>query len=128
VLDMADAQPGQHTYSISARDVQLPRGLTLIRAIPSEVRFVFEPRKDATVPVEVRFSVMPEKYQVTPPSLTIEGPESRVSRIKAVTTDQIDTRGLTGTGTFHVNTFVEDPHVRIQPDPEVTVEVWMKGK
>lgn len=126
VLDMADAQPGERTFTIGEHEVHLPRGLTLIRAIPSQVRFVFERRKQRTVPVEATFTVAPARYRVTPPSLTIEGPESRVNRITAAVTDTIDTANIAGNGTFHVSTFVNDPHVRIQPEPEVTVEVWTK--
>ena len=124
VLDMSDAMPGERTYTIRAADVHLPRTLRLIRVIPSGVRFVFEHRKQKTVPVEVRFSEPPAKFQVSPPSLTIEGPESRVSRVHSLVTDQIDISKLNGAGTFHVSALAGDPHVRIDSDPEVTVEVW----
>jgi len=126
VLEMGDAQPGERTYRIGSGEVHLPRGLTFIRAIPAQVRFVFEHHKERTVPVEARFTSPPAKYQVTPPTLTIAGPESRVNRVRAAETDLIDTGNLNGAGTFHVNPFVEDPQVRIQSDAEVTVEVWMK--
>ena len=124
VLDMSDAVPGERTYTIDAADVHLPRTLRLIRVIPSAVRFVFENRKQKSVPVEVRFSEPPAKFQVSPPSMTIEGPESRVNRVQRVLTDKIDTSKLNGTGIFHVNALSGDPHVRIDSDPEVTVEVW----
>jgi YbbR domain-containing protein len=126
VLDMSDAQPGERTYSISDSDVQLPRGLRLIRAIPSQVHFVFERREQRMVPVEARFSEPPASYRVTPASLPIAGPASRVDRTRAVVTDRIDLEGVSGSGTFHVNAFGEDPHVKILSDSEVTVEVWMK--
>ena len=124
VLDMSDAEPGERTYTIRPADVHLPRSLRLIRVIPPAVRFVFERRKQKTVPVEVRFSAPPAKFKVSPPSLTIEGPESRVNRVRSLFTDQIDLSNLTGAGTFHVSTLAGDPHVRIDSDPEVTVEVW----
>jgi YbbR domain-containing protein len=124
VLDMSDAMPGQRTYTIRGADVHLPRTLQLIRVIPSAVRFVFEHRRRKSVPVEVRFSQPPAKFQVSPPSLTIEGPESRVNRVHSLTTDQIDLSKVDGSGTFHVSALAGDPHVRINSDPEVTVEVW----
>jgi YbbR domain-containing protein len=124
VLDMSDVMPGERTYAIGDKDVQLPHGLTLIRALPSQLHFVFERHKTRTVPVDVRFSQPPAKFKVTPKSLTIAGAESRVDQISAVPTDRLDTSGVNGTGTFHVNAYVLDPHVRITSDPEVTVEVW----
>src|SRR5262252_6022790 len=53
VLDMADAMPGERTYAISEGNVQLPRGISLIRAIPAQVHFRFERRKSRQVPVDV---------------------------------------------------------------------------
>lgn len=126
VLDMADAMPGERTYTIGEGEVKLPRGLTLIRAIPSQVHFSFERRKVRSVPVEVRFSQAPPKFKVSPAKVTIEGPESRVSRISAVPTDVVDVKGLNGSGTFHVNAYVQDPHVRITSETGVTVEVMKK--
>jgi YbbR-like protein len=124
VLDMADAVPGERTYLIEAAEIHLPRSLRLIRAIPSGVRFVFERRKSRTVPVEVRFNQAPAKFKVSPASLTIEGPESHVNRVQTLVTDKIDLSTLNGTGTYHATALSEDPFVRIDSDPEVTVEVW----
>ena len=123
VLDLSNAAPGERTYRVQERSVHLPRGLHLIRAIPSQVRFVFERHAERTVPVEVRFTRPPEKYEVTPATVTIEGPESRVRRAAAVITDRIDLGKVTGLATFHVNTFTEDPRVRIKSDSEVVVRV-----
>jgi YbbR domain-containing protein len=123
VIDMSDAQPGERTYTISADDVRLPRGLTLVRSIPSQVHFVFELRKERTIPVDVRFTQPPTHYEVTPPTLVIEGPASHVNRIKAAVTDIIDTSSLIGSATYHVSAFVDDPYVRIESEPEVTVQV-----
>ena len=76
------------------------------------------------MPVEVRFNETPAKYLVSPKSLTIEGPESRVNRVQTLLTDKIDLSKLSGTGTFHTTALADDPHVRIDSDAEVTVEVW----
>src|ERR1041384_7196803 len=86
VLDLSDAVPGERTYSIREGELHLPRGLHLIRAIPSQVHFVFERHSERTVPVEVRFNRQPEKFEVTPAAVTIEGPESRVKRVVTVVT------------------------------------------
>jgi YbbR domain-containing protein len=123
VLDMADAMPGERTYAIGDGNVQLPRGLTLLRAIPSQVHFTFEHHKVRRAPVDVRFNQAPAKFKVTPSVVTIEGPESRVNRIAAVPTDTIDLPNADATGRFKVNAYVQDPHVRITSETEVTVEV-----
>src|SRR5882724_3554871 len=55
VLDMSNARPGERTYPINDDAVRVSRGLRLVRAIPSEARFYFEPRSMRAVPVETRF-------------------------------------------------------------------------
>jgi YbbR domain-containing protein len=123
VLDLSEAVPGERTYSIREGELHLPRGLRVIRAIPSQVRFVFEPHLARTVPVEVRLKGASAKVEVTPRAVTIEGPESRVKRISTVVTDLIDASELNGTVPLRVNTFSEDPYVRITSNPEVSVKV-----
>lgn len=130
VLDMSNAGPGERSYTISDGAVKLARGVHLVRAIPSEVRFHFEEAGDANVPVEPRMigqdSRQVASTEVTPSEVRIAGPASRVARIKSVLTDEVDVSKLSGTGEFHVNLFVEDPYVRLKGRPEATVRVTMK--
>lgn len=133
VVDMSGVGPGQRTFFIGSGDVKLPRGIRLIRTIPSELHFDFEPRRTRPVPVTVRLGAPPAGYEVVtlesiPPSLTVVGPESHVNRIRSVVTDPVDISSVAGTAEFRVNTYVEDPHVRFQSPPEVTVKVTMRKR
>jgi len=134
VLDMANARPGERTYTIGDANVKLSRGVQLVRAIPSEVRFRFEPRRTRTVPVEVRFTGEGQNgYQIAhseviPAEIQIVGPRSRVARVNSAVTDQIDVSNAVGVTQFHVSLLVEDPYVRIEGSPEATVQVTMRTK
>ena len=134
VVDMSDAGAGERTFSIGERNVKVTRGVRLVRAIPSEVRFHFEPRRVATVPVHIRFlgegqhGYSVAEYHVDPPEMEITGPRSHVARIAAVVADPIDLANSTGTAQFHVNVFTEDSFVRFLNAPEVVVTVTMKKK
>ncbi|MFB3827924.1 MAG: YbbR-like domain-containing protein [Bryobacteraceae bacterium] len=134
VLDMSRVRPGEQTFSIRPGDVRLPRGIRLLRAIPSQIRLDFEPRAYRTVPVRVRFAPAPRAdyevsgYTVTPPALRIVGPQSRVNGVDAVVTDPIDTARLEGSRDYIVNTFLGDPQVRFAGDSQVKVSVQMKRK
>ena len=134
VIDMSDAETGERTFSIGDRNVKVMRGVRLVRAIPSEVRFQFEPRRMHTVPVQVRFvgegqnGYVVAEYHVDPPEMDITGPRSRVARITSVIADPIDLSNKTGTSQFHVNVFTEDSFVRFLGTPEVVVTVTMKKK
>jgi YbbR domain-containing protein len=132
VIDMSDAATGERTFSIDDRNVKVMRGVRLMRAIPSEVRFHFEPRRVSTVPVHIRFvgegqhGYSVGEYHVDPPEMEITGPRSHVTRIAAVVADPIDLANTTGTAQFHVNVFTEDSFVRFLNTPEVLVTVTMK--
>jgi hypothetical protein len=132
VLDMSTVQPGERTFMVGDGNVKLARGLRLVRSIPSEVRFAFEEHNFRSVPVQVRFTGEGQNgyavahYEVSPSQLAIAGPRSRVDRIAAVATDQVDVSSVVGSSEFRVNAFVDDPYVRFSESPLVTVVVTMK--
>ncbi len=133
VLDMRDARAGERTYTITEGNVRLPRGLRLVRAVPAQIRFDFETRVPRTVPVRARFTGAQPGYEVaqvliTPRTLTITGPQTRVERVQAAVTDPIDLSAVVGTAQFHVNAFVGDGRVQISGSPQVAVRVTMKRK
>jgi YbbR domain-containing protein len=134
VLDMSGVGPGQRTFSINRSNVRLNRGISLVSARPSEVRFDFEHKANRTVPVEVRFANQGEHgyvvahYEVNPPELPVAGPASHVARISAVVTDPVDVSSVVGSAQFRVNAYVADPYVRLDASPVVEVSVTMKKR
>jgi YbbR domain-containing protein len=131
---MSNARAGDRTYTIGDGNVRLARGVRLVRAIPSEVRFRFELRRARTVPVEVRFTGEGQngyeiaQSQVEPREVLIVGPRSRVARITSAATDLVDVSNVVGSSEFHVNLLVEDPYVRLEGSSEAVVRVTMKKK
>jgi len=131
VLDMSSAAPGERTFPIGAANVQLSRGVHIVRAIPSQVRLAFERRLERSVPVAVRFrGEPPDHYRVAsatadPAQLAILGPQSHVAGVNSVATDRVDVSSLTATGRFQVNVFAGDSFVRFRSTPTVTVTVTM---
>jgi len=134
ILDMAAVRAGTRTFPIGNGNVRLARGVRMVRAIPSEARFEFEPRATATVKVLPRFSgdgtngYTVEAFTVQPPELHVVGPASRVEHIRTVITDPVNVSTVFGSAQFHVNAFVEDPYVRFADPPQVSVAVTMKKK
>ncbi len=134
VLDMSNVQPGQRTFTVGGDDVRLPRGVHLIWARPSVVRFDFDWHDRREVPVSVRFTGKIENgyeissHTVSPEELAILGPRSHVERVATVATDPINLSGVVGKSEFRVNAFVNDSYVRFESSPQVTVEVFMKKK
>lgn len=135
VLDFSGIhKPGEQTFQIDERDITLPSGMRLERAIPAQIRLQFERRTAREVPVEVRFSGAPPKglqlarYDVSPQKLTLVGPETRVNKIEYAVTDPIDLTAVSADTVFHVNAFVGDPHVRFDKPVKIAIQVAMKEK
>jgi len=134
VIDMSNMDPGEHTFAIGRSNVKLARAVHLVRSIPSEVRFTFEPPRILSVPVQARFTGEGQNgyllagVSIEPKALEIGGPRSRVGRVTSVVTDQIDLSNVTGKSEFHVNAFVDDPFVHFESAPEAVVTVTMKKK
>ena len=130
ILDFSDVlYPGERTFTITQSSTNLPRGVRLIRAIPAQLRFEFEPRASRRVPVNIRFSghlpagLRMVEAKAVPESIRIVGPETRVNRVGSVSTDPIYLGAVTGDTGLRVATFVEEPQVRFQEKPEVTVKM-----
>jgi YbbR domain-containing protein len=132
VLDFSSVhQAGERTFTLDARNVNLPRGIQLVRVIPAQLRVAFERRLVRDVPVEVRLSAPHQGYQVAsseaiPPRLGIIGPQSAVNRTHSVVTDPVDISGVVGSEQYRVNTYLAEKLVRFQSASHVIVRVAVK--
>lgn len=124
-------QPGERTFFVEQGSIELPPGVELLRAVPSQLRLEFERSAVREVPVQVKFSVPPAGFRVQssqaiPAQVKVAGPESHVTGAQSATTDAIDVSGVVGEKVFHVKAFVADPLVRFQSSPDITVRVVME--
>lgn len=131
VLDFGSVKaPGERTFTLTAREVALPRGVQLVRTIPGQLRFMFERRATRALKVDVPYSgALPagmriDHIEVLPPALEIAGPESRVNAAKNAVSDPLDLSRITGDAQQHLAVFVADPEVRFVTAPQVTVKVY----
>lgn len=133
VVDLGGVnRPGERTFNLDAENLRLPSGVTLERVIPSQIRLRFEQRTARDVPVIIRYANTPMpgyrilKQEVLPEVLRVAGPQSRVEQLQSAETDPIDLSGVLGETEFRVNTFVEDPQVRIDGSSTVRVRIVME--
>jgi hypothetical protein len=130
VLDFSGVHdPGERTFTIDRTNTNLPRGVDLVRVIPSQLRFTFETSVVRNVPVEPQVSgALPAGLHIvklvsTPLELAITGPESKVRRLSAVRTDPVDLNGITEDKNVRVTAFLPNSQVRFNESPDVTVRV-----
>ena len=126
-------QPGEQTFTISANNLTLPPGVSLVRVVPSQIRVRLERRITKDVPVEVRFAGPPPAgyrivhQDVQPSTVRILGPESRLEHIGAVQTDPVDLSSKLANAEFRVPVFLPDGLVRFEDsNPIVTLRVTLE--
>lgn len=127
VLDLSRVRrEGVTTFSIQRADVDLPAGVVLERAIPSQVQIRTERREVKDVLVVPVFQNVPHGYRVeswtaTPPHLPLSGPKSRMDSIDSVRTDPIDVKVHEGEEEVATTAFAGDPHAHFVASPLVKV-------
>lgn len=120
---------GERTYTVNQASMNLPNGVTFLRAVPSQLRLRFDRIANKSVEIEVRKSAPPPagyrivSQEVFPPRLKITGPESHVLQVESAQTDPVDLSGVLSRADFHVQAYVSDPQVRFEASPVVTVRI-----
>jgi len=129
VIDMTGAKPGERTYNLTPKQINLPSNAEVMQIIPTQLRVSFDRR--ATKEVEVRARVIGtfasgyriSYTQVDPPTLEIVGPEQRVKLIDSAITDPVDATGVIGRATFTTTAYIADPLVRVVNPVPIRVTV-----
>lgn len=131
VLDLADAEPGERTYSIRGRNLNLPTGVVFYRAVPSQLTLHFDELASKEVPVDPVYLHTPPGYRVasqqfTPTEVRIRGPLDRVQPMQDVKTDPMELTSLPDQ-VFHTHLHVTDGQVRVLQAPtDITVRVKLE--
>ena len=130
VIDFASVHaPGERTFTLTGAELRPPRGVTLVRAIPEQLRFRFEHQTSGNVQVEVAYSgALPhglalEKVTIDPPVLMVTGPESRVNEARKALTDPYDLTRAVSDPEQELATYVSDAELRFASAPRVKVKV-----
>lgn len=119
VLDLSGVKVGEHTFDLGPRQVQVPRGITVSRVVPSQMHIDFSPSATRVIDVHPRIiGSFVSGYGITgvsadPATITIEGPQSHVNAIDSAITDPVDATGVVGRATFTTYAYVPDSLVRV---------------
>ena len=130
MLDVSDANgTTQKTFTLSGKELHLPEGVTFLRAVPSQLRVGIARQAAKDVLIQIQIGAPPAAgyriaaQDVSPATIRITGPETRVAAIASAQTDAIDLSRITSDTEVRVNTFVTDSHVWLESSPIVTVKV-----
>jgi YbbR domain-containing protein len=126
--------PGERTFTLTQKELRLPRGIELIRTIPAQLRFKFEHRATRALKVEVptsgslRSGFAISFLEVQPPELSIAGPESRVAAVKKALADPLDLNLVKGDSQQVLAVYIPEPEVRFLTVPRVTVKIHVEHR
>ncbi len=133
VLDLApQTRAGERTYNVTEYIVGLPLGVSVVRATPTQLRVILERRLQRELPIRLRLpnGYTASRYTLQPSVVKVSGPESRVKNLTYVETDELDLGGDDTSGertlTTRLNTYVNDPRVRIDSASVVEVNVTIE--
>ncbi len=133
IVDFSSVRlPGERTFTLTSAELNLPRGIQLIRIIPAQLRFRFEHRMTRDIPVRVPFSgKLPTglglaSFSVVPQTLTIAGPQSRVEAVDKAASDPFDLTQVNGNTKQKLSVYVGEPQVRVLGVPQVTVSIQVE--
>lgn len=133
VLDLSNVRrPGEQTFNVTERELGLPAGVRLVRAVPAQIRLTLDRRLTRMLPVEVRFDGNPPpgyrvvNLRINPPAARVSGPEYYVTRTTSVVTDPLNISSTVGAAEFRVPIYVDEPQVRIESTRMVNVSVTLE--
>jgi YbbR domain-containing protein len=132
VLDLNRiSREGVTTFSIQRANVDLPAGVVLERAIPSQIQIRTEKREVKDVEVIPVFENTPDGYRVeswsvTPSKLPLSGPKSRLDLIDSVRTDPIDLKAHAGEEEVMTTAFAGNPQAHFLAPPQVKVRYVLR--
>jgi YbbR domain-containing protein len=128
-LNLKSATAGEHTYDLSADQVQAPRDVQVLQVTPSRLHLVFERSESRQVAVKPRIvGTLPPGYRVVsatadPAMVNITGPERHVAAVDSVLTDAVDVTGTAGMAVFDSRAYSSDPLVHLSGSGAIHVVV-----
>jgi YbbR domain-containing protein len=118
LLDLSDARPGIHSYSIEEEHLQLPPEVSVVSVDPAEITLELERLETASVPVRPTLEGEPaagfvlREIRVTPSQITVQGPGSRLAALDHVATTPLSIEGATGSFEASLQPRLPDPTLR----------------
>jgi YbbR domain-containing protein len=133
-IDLSKMRTGDKIVALSPQNVQAPFGAEVIRVNPSSVRFSLERTIMKTIPIipaiagQTLDGYEVSKVFVSPSTIEVEGPESRVNTLTSISTVPIrlDRKQMHIEQTANLD--VPDPQIRLQHPSPVNVRIEIRRK
>jgi YbbR domain-containing protein len=132
VVDLSGAKPGKGILLLTERSVKAPAGFRVERVYPPSVEVVLKKLERRTVPVHPRIEGDSEvlarivKTEVEPTSVEVEALPEELSRLKALTTEEVVPETPEGVYTARVRVNLPEGHAKIVGNQTVLVRIQFR--
>jgi len=100
VVDLENMKAGKNSYSLSKKNIKLPKSLLITSILPETLSLTLEERLKKEVSVKPVITGAPEEgfsvesVKIAPEKVLIEGPKSLIRRTYIIKTQPIDISGI----------------------------------
>jgi len=118
VIDMEQTMEGKVFFTLSKDNIDLPAMLSVKSIEPETIGIKIETLCKKTVTVKPAVVGLPEKgfaiagIKVTPESVELEGPKSKISKIRTIKTEPLDINGINSDLRYRASLNLSDPNIR----------------
>lgn len=133
-IDLSHAQAGETTFFLSADSINVPRGIRIVRLLPSQVKTTLEPVVERLIPIEpVVLGVPAEGYEtegikVFPEMVKVRGAKSVVEQLTVARTSSLDITGLDKSLTKEVELMPLGEQITLTEKPKIELRAIIAEK
>jgi uncharacterized protein (TIGR00159 family) len=131
-IDLSQGLRGLNYARITTDNIRIPVGTEVTKINPSSMRIRLEDVKTRSVQVKAQFiGKLPQPLRletvwVEPHFVVLQGPESRLTKVREVLTEPIDLSSITENTKISVGVDVNFPQIRLAPNQPSHVAVEIK--
>jgi uncharacterized protein (TIGR00159 family) len=131
-IDLSQGLRGLNYVRITTDNIRIPVGTEVTKINPSSMRIRLEDVKTRSVQVKAQFiGKLPQPLRletvwVEPHFVVLQGPESRLTKVREVLTEPIDLSSITENMKISVGVDVNFPQIRLAPNQPSHVAVEIK--
>jgi uncharacterized protein (TIGR00159 family) len=131
-IDLSQGLRGLNYVRITTDNIRIPVGTEVTKINPSSIRIRLEDVKTRSVQVKAQFiGKLPQPLRletvwVEPHFVVLQGPESRLTKVREVLTEPIDLSRITENTKISVGVDVNFPQIRLAPNQPSHVAVEIK--
>jgi YbbR domain-containing protein len=133
-IDLSEVREGETTFFISPDNISIPRGIRVVRVLPSQVKATIEPIVERLISIEpVLLGIPAEGYElkevkVFPETIKVRGAKSKVEELTVARTNSLNISGMDKSLTKTVELMPLGEHITLTEKPKIELRAIIQEK